>query len=541
MKILLYTPDNQVTRNYMPHLWMFVLQALTPPEHEVFLIDGNAQPLTEEEMAEFVRANGIKLAGIGAMTRAAARAYRMADAIRAAGAQVIMGGPHVTEVPGEAIGRDSEPRHADAVALGEVDDIWPQIIQDAEQGNLQETYRSADAAGREVKPSLEDYPQIPWEKMDLEQFNLIHKIPSWGRYLMKRAGVKDWNSLYVLPVESGRGCPYGCDFCTVTGFFGKSIRFRTDQSVVEELLRLKARAAAEGGKVGVFFIDDNFAINKKRTKSLLREMIARDAVVPWIAQISMNLLQDEELVDLIAASGGVWIFMGLESIDPANLKEVNKGFNKPAQYQAVLERLADRGIYAITSFIFGMDGDRPGVAQKTLDAIESWPPGLPVFGLLTPYPATPLYDRLLEQGRLTRPKHWLDFRPFRMAFTPENLNPEQAEAEVHEAWSRCYDSQAIAAALEKIEERPFVERALLFITRLAFRGIYFPQMTTRHWASVLFQNRRTLLKLIREAFVAHREHRGSTPPVQEVGLAPEEPVSGRMPIPPEESALSVKN
>ena len=85
MKILLYTPDNQVTRNYMPHLWMFVLQALTPPEHEVFLIDGNAQPLTEEEMAEFVRANGIKLAGIGAMTRAAARAYRMADAIRAAG------------------------------------------------------------------------------------------------------------------------------------------------------------------------------------------------------------------------------------------------------------------------------------------------------------------------------------------------------------------------------------------------------------------------------------------------------------------------
>ena len=99
-----------------------------------------------------------------------------------------MGGPHVTEVPGEAIGRDSEPRHADAVALGEVDDIWPQIIQDAEQGNLQETYRSADAAGREVKPSLEDYPQIPWEKMDLEQFNLIHKIPSWGRYLMKRGG-----------------------------------------------------------------------------------------------------------------------------------------------------------------------------------------------------------------------------------------------------------------------------------------------------------------------------------------------------------------
>ncbi len=507
MKILLYTPDNQVTRNYMPHLWMFVLQALTPPEHEVFLIDGNAQPMSEEEVADFVRTEGIELAGIGAMTRVAHRAYRMADAIREAGALVVMGGPHVTEVPDEAIGRDSEPRHADAVALGEVDDLWPQIIRDAEQGQLKEVYRSVDAEGNEIKPSLEDYARIPWESMDLRQFDLIRKIPAWGRFLMRRAGVEDWNSLYVLPVESGRGCPYGCDFCTVTGFFGKSIRFRTNESVVDELLRLKARASAEGGKVGVFFIDDNFAINKKRTKSLLREMIARDACVPWVAQISMNLLKDEELVDLIAASGGVWIFMGLESIDPGNLKEVNKGFNKPSQYQEVLDRLAKRGIYAITSFIFGMDGDRPGVARSTLDAIGAWPPGLPVFGLLTPYPATPLYDGLLEQNRLTRPKHWLDFRPFRMAFTPKNLSIQQAEAEVHEAWSRCYDAPAIAAALAKIEGRPFKERAVLFFTRLAFRGIYFPQMTTRHWLSLLFQNRRTLLKLIREAFAAHRRRK----------------------------------
>ncbi|HSR66731.1 MAG TPA: radical SAM protein [Acidobacteriota bacterium] len=509
MRILLYTPDNQVTRNYMPHLWMFVLQALTPPEHQVFLIDGNAQPMSEDEIGDFVRRNEIQLAGIGAMTRTAAKAYRMADAIREAGALVIMGGPHVTEVPGEAIGREDEPRHADAVALGEIDDIWPQILQDAEQGNMQDIYQALDSEGREIKPSLEDYARIPWESMDLKQFDLIRKIPGWGRYLMKKAGVKDWNTFYVLPIESGRGCPYGCDFCTVTGFFGKSIRFRSNDSVVEELLRLKARAAQEGGKVGVFFIDDNFAINKKRTKSLLRAMIARDACVPWVAQISMNLLRDEELVDLIAESGGVWIFMGLESIDPANLKDVNKGFNKPAQYQEVLDRLADRGIYAITSFIFGMDEDQPGVARNTLNAIGSWPPGLPVFGLLTPYPATPLYDRLLSQERLTRPKHWLDFRPFRMAFTPKNLSVEEAEAEVMEAWQGCYDAEAIAGALRKIEGRPFKERAVLFFTRLAFRGIYFPQMTSFQWASLLFENRRSLFKLMREAFAAHRARRGA--------------------------------
>lgn len=508
LRILLYTPDNRVTRNYMPHLWMFVLQALTPPEHEVFLIDGNAQPMTDDEIADFVRRERIQLAGIGAMTRVAARAYQVADAVRAAGALVVMGGPHVTEVPMEPIGRDGEPRHADAVVIGEADEIWCDILRDAEAGELAEIYRSADAEGKEIKPSLEDYPRIPWETMDLQQFNLIQKMPGWARFLLKRAGVA-WDSLYVLPIETGRGCPYGCDFCTVTGFFGKSIRFRSDASVVDELLVLKARAKREKGKIGVFFIDDNFAINVKRTKSLLKEMIARDAVIPWVAQISMNLLKDEELVDLIAASGGRWIFMGLESIDPVNLKGVNKGFNKPDQYRAVLDRLAGRGVYAITSFIFGMDGDQKGVARQTLDAIESWPPGLPVFGLLTPYPATPLYDRLLSEGRLTRPKHWLDFRPFEMAFEPENLSYKEAEDEVRQAWARSYDSEGIANALKKIEGRPFHERAFVFLARLAFRGIYFPQMTVRHWISLLFDNRWTVLRIIREGFVAHRRHRAT--------------------------------
>ena len=506
MNILLYNPDNQVTKNYMPHLWMFVLQAVTPPGHKVFLIDGNAQNMTEEGIAAFVRENKIELAGIGAMTRMAARAYRMADAIRAEGAKVVMGGPHVTEVPDEPIGRDGEPRHADAVALGEADYLWPQIVRDAEAGELKEVYKPVNDFGMEVKPSLEDYPRIPWETMDLRQFDLVAKIPAWGRYVLEKAG-STWKSLYVVPIESGRGCPYGCDFCTVTGFFGDSIRFRSNDSVVDEILRLKARAKAEGGKVGVFFIDDNFAINKRRTKSLLRAMIDQGAQVPWVAQISMNLLKDEELVDLIKESGGRWIFMGLESIDTDNLKDVNKGFNKPALYGDVLERLAKRGIYSITSFIFGMDGDRPGVARKTLEAIDSWPPGLPVYGLMTPYPATPLYDRLMAQGRLTRPKHWLDFRPFRMAYTPENITIEQAEAEVHAAWTESYSPENTVRALERIKGRPFHERAVMFFTRLAFRGIYFPQMTKRHWIALLWQNRRSFVRILAEGYREHRRHR----------------------------------
>jgi radical SAM superfamily enzyme YgiQ (UPF0313 family) len=501
MKILLYSPDNGVTRNFMPHLWMFLLKALTPPEHEVFLIDGNAQPMTEAEIARFVRENNIELAGISAMTRMAARAYRMADAIRGAGAKVVFGGPHVTEVPDEPLGRAGEPRHADAIALGEADHTWPRIVADAAAGRLQEIYRPVDDHGVEVKPSLADYPVIPWETIDLDQFNMMRKVPGFANLLLRRF-TADWKSLYIVPIESGRGCPYGCDFCTVTGFFGDSIRFRTNQSVINELLSLKRRARAERGHIGVFFIDDNFAINVKRTKSLLREMIAQEATVAWVAQISINLLKDEELLDLIAASGGRWIFIGLESVDAASLSAVNKGFNKPADYKLALDRLAQRGIYAITSFIFGMDGDTPGVAKRTQEVMDSWPPGLPVYGLMTPYPATPLYDRLLQAGRLTRPKHWLDFKPFQMAYTPDRITIEQSEAEVREAWTRAYSPEAIAEGLRRIRKRPFKERSVMFFARLAFRGIYFPQMRARHWALLMWKNRHTLLSLCYEAYVS---------------------------------------
>ena len=498
MNILLYNPDNEITNNFMPHLWMFLLKSLTPPGHKVFLIDGNARRMSSQDLVEYVRENHIGLVGIGAMTRMIRKAYHMADAVRAAGVPVVMGGPHVTEVPDEPLGRDGEPRHADAVALGEADQTWPAIVADAERGALKEIYAPVNTDGKEVKPSLDDYPVISWDRMDMDQFNLIKHFPKMARRLLSLFGMT-WQSFHLIPMESGRGCPYGCEFCTVTGFFGDSIRFRSNESVVNELLMLKALEKRQKGKVAVFFIDDNFAINPRRTKSLLREIIARDAQVPWVAQISMNLLRDEELVSLIAQSGGRWIFMGLESIDPENLKSVSKGFNKPGEYQAVLERLARHNVYAITSFIFGMDSDRTGVAQRTLEVIRSWPPGLPVFGLLTPYPATPLYDRLAAAGRLTRPKHWLEFKPFTMGFTPQGITTDQAEAEVRQAWASSYSPKTIASAMGWLGWRSFPDRLIHLLCRLAFRGIYFPQMKRRDWVQVLFQNCRPILRLLVQA------------------------------------------
>ena len=509
MRILLYNPDNGVTRNFMPHLWMFLLQSLTPAEHEVLLIDGNAQPMDEAALARYVKDENIGLVGIGAMTRMVAKAYRVADAIRATGVPVVMGGPHVTEMADEAL------EHCTAVALGEADETWPEIVRDAVAGKLKPIYAPVDDAGKERKPSLKEYPVIPWDKINLKQFNLIPKMLT---PMMKKLG-GGWGSFRIIPVESGRGCPYGCEFCTVTGFFGDSIRFRTNESVVNELLMLKARAKAEGGQIAIFFIDDNFAINVKRTKSLLRDIIAAGAQLNWVAQISANLLRDEELVDLISASGGKWVFIGMESVDPVNLADVKKGFNKPGEYAAVLERLAQRNVFAITSFIFGMDNDTVGAAERTLQQVRTWPPGLPIFGLLTPLPATPLYKRLEVAGRLTRPKHWQEFIPFAMAHTPLKMTIEEAHAEVLYGWTHAYSPEALEKAVDALADKPLGYRANVFVAKLFFRGIYFPMMGKMAWPKWIAQNRRTIYKLVKEGFGYGKAKPGSAGRLRPVEIA----------------------
>jgi radical SAM superfamily enzyme YgiQ (UPF0313 family) len=495
MKILLYNPDNGVTRNFMPHLWMFLLQAITPPGHEVTLIDANARAMSDAEIVQFVHEQNIELVGIGAMTRMAEKAYRVADALRAAGVKVVMGGPHVTEVPDEALGRDGGPRHVDAVALGEADETWPRIVEDAARGELKEVYEPVDENGKERKPSLQPYPEIPWESLDLEQFDFFPRVL---RPLLGRVGPR-WRTLLIIPIESGRGCPYGCEFCTVTGFFGDSIRFRTNQSIVDELLKLKERAKRENGLVSVFFVDDNFAISIKRTKSLLRAIIDAEAQVPWTAQISANLLRDDELIDLIARSGGRIIFIGMESIDPVNLADVNKSFNKPEEYATVLSKLAERNIYAITSFIIGMDNDTPGVADRILQQVRSWPAGLPIFGQLTPFPSTPLYQRLMKDGRLIRPKHWLKFERYAMAHIPLKMSIAETHQELHHAWAASYSPERNWEAIQSMSHKVVGARIFHFISRLVFRAIYFPQTTKRAWLRVVFQNRRTIFSLTKEA------------------------------------------
>ena len=276
--------------------------------------------------------------------------------------------------------------------------------------------------------------------------------------------------------------------------------------------------------------DLNFAINVKRTKSLLRDIIAAGAEMAWVGQISANLLRDEELVDLIAASGGKWIFIGMESLDPKSLASVNKGFAKPSEYAAVLDRLARRNVYAITSFIFGLDNDTPGVAQRTLEQMKDWAPGLPVFGQITPFPATRLYSLLEKEKRLVRPLHWLDFAPFQMAHRPLRMTGAEVQAEVRQAWQSAYSPAATRKAIDAVGDGQVPYQISHLIARLFFRGIYFPRQGVWGWLKLIAQNRGSVLHLIRGAF--RKWHgaadagelqgfeKGASPPVADPGIHP---------------------
>jgi uncharacterized protein DUF4070 len=156
-----------------------------------------------------------------------------------------------------------------------------------------------------------------------------------------------------------------------------------------------------------------------------------------------------------------------------------------------------------------MEADQPGVSKKTVREIDAWPPGLPVFGLLTPYQATPLYDRLQAEGRLTRPEHWLDFQAFRTAFIPKGISPEEAKTEARHSWTHCYEPAALRRAQRWLlaNEKPFGQQLTHFVARLLFRGIYFPQLSHWAWIKLLAQNMRTLGSLAYCGVQAHRKNK----------------------------------
>lgn len=379
MKILLISPENKksiyaytkedVKAFWFPKLGLPTIAANTPPDVEVRIVD---------ECVEDIDFNvDVDLVGISVMTYLAPRAYEIAARFRARGVKVVLGGIHVSMCPEEA------KEHADSIVVGESEKTWPILVEDFRRGELKSLYEEKDL------PKLENLP-----------------IPR--RELFKP------NSYWTTNcVQTSRGCPFACDFCTVTIFGGNQFRLRPIEQVIEEVKRLK--------KGFVVFVDDNIAGNKAYAKQLFKALIPLK--INWGSQASLTMARDPELLDLAAKSGCTALFIGVESISEENLAAANKRFNKVDKYKEEFRRFHDYGILIQTGMIFGFDHDDESAFERTVEFLEENNIELAMFNILTPLPGTNLYKRMDAEGRIID-RDWSHYDGRHVVFKPKLMTPE---------------------------------------------------------------------------------------------------------------------
>ena len=379
MKILLISPENKksiyaytkedVKAFWFPKLGLPTIAANTPPDVEVRIVD---------ECVEDIDFNvDVDLVGISVMTYLAPRAYEIAAKFRARGVKVVLGGIHVSMCPEEA------KEHADSIVVGESEKTWPILVEDFRRGELKSLYEEKDL------PKLENLP-----------------IPR--RELFKP------NSYWTTNcVQTSRGCPFACDFCTVTIFGGNQFRLRPIEQVIEEVKRLK--------KGFVVFVDDNIAGNKAYAKQLFKALIPLK--INWGSQASLTMARDPELLDLAAKSGCTALFIGVESISEENLAAANKRFNKVDKYKEEFRRFHDYGILIQTGMIFGFDHDDESAFERTVEFLEENNIELAMFNILTPLPGTNLYKKMDAEGRIID-RDWSHYDGRHVVFKPKLMTPE---------------------------------------------------------------------------------------------------------------------
>ncbi len=331
------------------------LAALVPPEHEVVIHDARLSAPDYEGDWDLV--------GFTGMTCEIPHVYEMADRFRVAGTRVVIGGYHASALPEEARG------HADIVVVGEAETLWPRVVAEcADGGPRQAVYRSAD-------------------------FVDMHAMA------IPRRDLLDQNMYAVLnTVQATRGCPFDCEYCAVTKFFGRSFRARPVSAVIDEIQRQPGRRW--------MFLDDNLIAKPDYAKELFEALIPLG--ITWGAQASITLARDPELLDLYAAAGGKYAFIGFESISADALASIRKRFNKPQQYEEDVRRLHRRGITIMGSFIFGMDDDDLGVFRRTVEFVDTTRIDIPLYNILTPLPGTALYAKMDQEGRI-HDRNWANY------------------------------------------------------------------------------------------------------------------------------------
>ena len=353
-----------------PPLGMAMVAALTPPDIDVSLTDENVTPVDFEKEVDLV--------GITALTLTAKRAYQIADTFRARGVKVVLGGMHPSALPEEA------SQHADAVVIGEAEEIWPTLIEDFKANKLQRIYK------RDNYPSLVGLP-IPRRDLYAE-----------GAYFLRNT------------IAATRGCPNSCSFCAVSRFFGRSYRCRPVNEILEEIETLNRKKI-------IVFVDDNIAGNPKFAKELFRALIPYK--IRWAGQSSVTIARDEELLELAAASGCVCLLIGFESLSNVNLAAINKKFNVPDEYEDIIRRIQSRGIAIHGCFIIGLDQDDEDVFERTLRFAQKTRLESAAFSIPVPLPGTALYESLDKAGRIVN-NDWSQYASD-IVFEPKLMSREE--------------------------------------------------------------------------------------------------------------------
>jgi radical SAM superfamily enzyme YgiQ (UPF0313 family) len=372
-----------------------ILAALTPPDIKISLTDDLLTPIDpEKDLKE------VDLVGITVLTKTALRAYQIADAYRKKGVPVVLGGIHPSALPEEA------KEHADAVVIGEAEEIWPHLIEDLRARDIKPIYR---------QDGFIDPLKIPRPQRDI--------LPNKGYFPLD-------------VVQATRGCPFRCEFCSVRKFFGDTYRVRPISDVIEEVKNLKHRL--------VMFNDDNIIGNPSYSKELLSALIPLKK--KWIGQASLSGLKEVEHIALLAKSGCMGLLIGFESLSKANLVQSQKYQNDPKQYREIIDALHRFGITIWGSFIFGFDEDGPSVLEETVIFAIQAKLFSAVFALLTPYPETSFYQRVKREGRLVEDQWWLLERPEESAphFLPKKMSRESLREGWKKAWKEFYSLPSIA-------------------------------------------------------------------------------------------------
>lgn len=385
----------------LPGLGLLKLAALTPPPWEVVIIDEKLEPLDLGQEADLV--------GISVMTPTAPRAYEIADTFRRRGIPVVLGGMHVSQLPEEAAA------HANAVVVGEAEELWPRLLSDLERGNLAPRYQHANGL-----PALAGTP-----------------VPDWAHYRGK-------GYLPVHFVETTRGCPIDCEFCSVTTSFGGRYRSRPIPEVLAELRRREPFTGWLTLKNCVFFVDDNIIANRAYAREFLTQIA--DLGLKWFGQASMNIANDPEILRLCQRSGCIGLFIGFESLSPETLRDIGKRVNHPERYQEVVARIHDHGIGIDASFVFGFDTDDDGVFDRTLEFVIGAKIEIAYFSILTPYPGTRLWERLKAEDRLLT-EDWSQYDGARVVYRPKHFTPETLLHGYHRALGELYRVPTIVRRL----------------------------------------------------------------------------------------------